>query len=52
VPDDLAVEPYEPLKGELEAFVAACQGAPVAYVDGAQGRQALSTALSVAGAIA
>lgn len=48
---DLAVERAEPLRRELEAFVAACHGKTVRQVSGAQGRQALATALAVAGAI-
>src|SRR6185369_8105657 len=50
-PDDLPVERAEPLRRELEAFVASCRGeaaprvAPV--VDGAAGRRALETALAV-----
>ena len=51
VPGDLAVERAEPLRRELEAFVAACRGAEVRYVDGAQGRRALETALLVGAAM-
>lgn len=51
LPDDLAVERAEPLKRELEAFLAACRSEPVPRVDGAQGRQALATALAVVEAI-
>jgi predicted dehydrogenase len=51
LPDDLAVERAEPLKRELEAFLAACRGESVPRVDGAQGRQALATALAVVEAI-
>jgi predicted dehydrogenase len=51
LPDDLAVERAEPLKRELEAFLAACRGEPAPWVDGAQGRQALATALAVVEAI-
>jgi predicted dehydrogenase len=51
LPDDLAVERAEPLKRELEAFLAACRGERVPRVDGAQGRQALATALAVVEAI-
>jgi len=47
VPDDLAVEPAEPLARELQAFVAACRGERVPLVDGHQGRRALATALAV-----
>jgi predicted dehydrogenase len=52
VPDDLAVEPAEPLERELTAFLAACRGEPARWVDGAQGRRALATALAVAVAAA
>ncbi|HSS76433.1 MAG TPA: Gfo/Idh/MocA family oxidoreductase [Thermoanaerobaculia bacterium] len=51
LPDDLAVERAEPLKRELEAFLAACRGEPAPLVDGARGRQALATALAVVEAI-
>ncbi|MGE5233457.1 MAG: Gfo/Idh/MocA family protein [Acidobacteriota bacterium] len=50
-PDDLAVERAEPLRRELEAFVAACRGQTVPLVDGRQGRRALETALAVGAAI-
>lgn len=46
-----AVTSYEPLKAELEAFLAACQGEDVRYADGAAGRQALETALRLVKAI-
>jgi predicted dehydrogenase len=51
VPDDLAIERAEPLRRELEAFVAACRGERPPLVDGAAGRQALATALAVVAAI-
>lgn len=51
LPDDLAVERAEPLRRELEAFVAACRGESAPLVGGAQGRQALATALAVVEAI-
>jgi predicted dehydrogenase len=51
LPDDLAVERAEPLKRELEAFLAACRGDKAPRVDGEQGRQALATALAVVEAI-
>ncbi len=51
LPDDLAVERAEPLRRELEAFLAACRGEPAPWVDGAQGRRALATALEVVEAI-
>jgi predicted dehydrogenase len=45
---DLDVEKAEPLRRELEAFVAACRGeAGGRYVDGAAARRALATALEV-----
>ncbi|MEM7052433.1 MAG: Gfo/Idh/MocA family oxidoreductase [Acidobacteriota bacterium] len=52
VPDDQAVESREPLRAELEAFTAACRGETVPFVDGAQGRRALATALAITAAIA
>nr|MDP9121678.1 gfo/Idh/MocA family oxidoreductase [Acidobacteriota bacterium] len=51
VPDDLAVARAEPLRRELEAFVAACRGEEVRLVTGEAGRRALETALAVAEAI-
>ncbi len=52
VPDDLPAERAEPLRRELEAFVAACRNpASSPLVDGEQGRQALATALAVVEAI-
>jgi predicted dehydrogenase len=51
LPDDLAVEHAEPLRRELEAFLAACRGEDAPRVDGAQGRRALETALAVVEAI-
>jgi len=51
VPDDLPVERGEPLAKELTAFLAACRGEPVPWVDGRQGRQALETALAVVAAV-
>jgi predicted dehydrogenase len=51
LPDDLPVERAEPLKRELEAFLAACRGEEAPRVDGAQGRRALETALAVVEAI-
>jgi predicted dehydrogenase len=52
VPDDLAVERAEPLRRELEAFLAACRGNASRLVDGGHGRRALETALAVGAAIA
>ena len=51
LPDDLPVERAEPLKRELEAFLAACRGEDAPRVDGSQGRRALETALAVVEAI-
>lgn len=50
-PDDLPVARGEPLRRELEAFVARCRGEAGAWVDGHAGRRALATALAVAEAI-
>jgi predicted dehydrogenase len=52
VPIDMTVERAEPLRRELEAFVAACRGEGAPLVDGRQGREALATALSVGAAMA
>lgn len=49
--DDLPVEKAEPLRRELEAFLAACRGETAPLVDAAAGRQALETALAVVAAI-
>ena len=46
-PIEMPIQHQEPLRAELEAFVGACQGKDVAYVDGAQGRRALETALRI-----
>lgn len=51
LPDDLTVERAEPLRRELEAFLAACRGEEAPRVTGAQGRRALETALAVVEAI-
>jgi len=48
---DLPVEPAEPLRRELEAFLRACRGEPTALVRGEEGRQALATALAVVAAM-
>jgi predicted dehydrogenase len=52
VPDDLATVRVEPLAAELAAFLAACRGEAVPWVDGRQGRQALATALAIVAAVA
>lgn len=49
--DDLPAEKAEPLRRELEAFLAACRGEAAPLVDAAAGRQALATALAVVEAI-
>jgi predicted dehydrogenase len=46
-PASPAVEKAEPLKRELEAFVAACRGEAARQVDGAAGRAALAVALEI-----
>jgi predicted dehydrogenase len=51
LPDNLSVDKAEPLRRELEAFLAACRGETVRLVDGRAGRQALETALAVVKAI-
>jgi predicted dehydrogenase len=50
-PADLAVEKAEPLRRELEAFLAACRGEEARIVTGREGRRALATALAVVEAI-
>lgn len=47
VPDDLPVTKREPLRAELEAFIAACRGEEVDFVGGGEGRRALETALEI-----
>jgi predicted dehydrogenase len=47
VPADVAVEKAEPLRRELEGFVAAARGQPARIVSGEEGRRALATALAV-----
>ena len=44
------IENQEPLRRELESFVAACRGEDVNYVSGVQGREALACALAVVAA--
>lgn len=51
LPVDVQVEKHEPLRGELDAFVARCLGEDVPYVSGEDGRRALETALKVRDAI-
>lgn len=51
VPDPLPVDREEPLKRELQSFVAACRQQSTSLVDGLQGRRALKTALRVLKAI-
>lgn len=50
-PANLPVEKAEPLKAELQHFLAACRGEAVPLVDGVQGRAALATALAIVSAI-
>ena len=50
-PTDLEVEKAEPLRRELEAFLAACRGDAREHVSGDEGRRALETALAVVEAI-
>lgn len=50
-PANLPVEKAEPLKAELQHFLAACRGEAVPLVDGVQGRAALATALGIVSAI-
>ncbi len=50
-PADLAVDRGEPLRRELDGFLAAVRGEGGLVVDGTQGRRALATALAVGAAI-
>jgi predicted dehydrogenase len=50
LPETITVETAEPLRRELEQFVAACRGEPSRSVAGAEARQALATAIAVAAA--
>jgi predicted dehydrogenase len=50
-PADVAVEKAEPLRRELEAFVAACRGEAAPIVSGEDATRALATALAVAEAL-
>jgi len=52
VAEEIAVTKAEPLRRELEAFLAACRGEPSRSVDGAAARRALETATAVAEAAA
>ncbi len=47
MPEQITVHRSEPLRGELEAFIAACKGREVDYVSGEDGRRALETALAI-----
>ena len=51
LPEVFEIEKCEPLRAELDAFVAACRGEDVRFVSGEDGRRALSTALRVRDAI-
>lgn len=48
VPMDFEIETAEPLRRELEHFLAACRGEDVPLVDGQAGRDALELALQIA----
>ena len=48
LPETIAVEKAEPLRRELESFVAACRGEAARYVSGAEARTALATAIEIA----
>lgn len=50
-PVEVPIERQEPLRRELERFIAACRGADVRYVDGIQGRRALACAHRILEAI-
>jgi predicted dehydrogenase len=52
LPESLPVEPAEPLRRELEEFLAACRGEPTRSVGGAAARRAVATANAVARAVA
>ncbi len=47
MPEQITVHRSEPLRGELEAFIAVCRGREVDYVSGGDGRRALETALLI-----
>ena len=51
VEDQVPFTPDEPLKRELEGFLAACRGETAPLVTGREGRRALATALAVVDAI-
>ncbi len=51
VPETFEIEPQEPLRAELECFLATCGGEDVAAVDGHAARRALATALDIVEAI-
>ncbi len=46
-PQPVEVTPQEPLRAELQAFLAACRGEPAAFVDGRAGRAALAVAMEI-----
>lgn len=50
-PHPLEVVKDEPLKRELESFLAACRGDEVRFVDGSEGRRALETAHEILAAV-
>jgi hypothetical protein len=47
VPRQVEVAKEEPLKSELEAFIAACRGEAAPIVDGRTGAAALATAITI-----
>jgi predicted dehydrogenase len=51
VPRQVEVAKEEPLKSELEAFIAACRGEAVPIVDGRTGAAALATAITIRGQV-
>jgi len=52
MPEKIPVHRCEPLRAELEAFIAACQGRESRFVSGLDGRRALETALTIRDSIA
>lgn len=50
-PLPVEIVPVEPLRRELESFLAACRGEDVSYVDGRGAREALALALRIVEAI-
>ena len=52
MPEAMPIHRCEPLRAELEAFIAVCQGRPAKLVTGEDGRRALETALAIRDVIA